>query len=149
MSLFTDIELALFTPELNLKRYLKGDKIDVFKEGQMATITYPNGYGHGPRTHNESIALNTIDKPIVKVREKEEMRIRKLVPLETAKLMGFSKEDYQAMRNAGMSDSQIYHCCGDSIVTTVLMGIFGNMFPISEEKTKWIIENYIEELKES
>ena len=75
------------------------------------------------------------------------MRIRKLVPVECMKLMGFTREDYQAMRDVGLSDSQIYHCAGDSIIVTVLMNIFGTMLPISEEELRVITKNYIEEIR--
>ncbi len=71
------------------------------------------------------------------------MRIRKLTPTTCMKLMGFTKEDVAAMRQAGMSDMQIYHCAGDSIVTTVLMGIFGEM---SETDYHEKIENYVERI---
>lgn len=77
------------------------------------------------------------------------LRIRKLVPVETTKLMGFERKDYQAMRDIGMSDSQIYHCCGDSIITTCLMAIFGQMLPISENELQQKIENYVESIKEN
>ena len=111
----------------------------------MATTTFPNGYGHGPRTHNESIALNTIDRPSVKM----DLRIRKLVPLETMKLMGFERKDEQAMREIGMSDAAIYHCSGDSIVTTCLMALFGQMLPISENELQQKIESYVENIVEN
>ena len=75
------------------------------------------------------------------------MRIRKLVPVECMKLMGFTREDYQAMRDVGLSDSQIYHCAGDSIIVSVLMNIFGTMLPISEEELRTITKNYIEEIR--
>lgn len=81
-------------------------------------------------------------------RDTMNLRIRKLVPLETCKLMGFEEKDYQAMRDIGMSDSQIYHCCGDSIVVTCLMAIFGQML-FDEETLKSKIENYVESLKEN
>ena len=149
MSLFTDNELALITTDLNIRRYLNGDKIDVFKVGQMATTTYPNGYDHGPRTHNESISLNTIDRPIVKVKEGEIMRIRKLVPCECVKLMSFTREDYQALRDIGQTDAQIYHEMGDSICVNVLVAIIGALLPISDEKLQQGIRDYIEEIKES
>lgn len=87
----------------------------------------------------------------VSERERESkmsLRIRKLVPLETCKLMGFEEKDYQAMRDIGMSDSQIYHCCGDSIVVTCLMAIFGQML-FDEETLKQKIENYADSLKEA
>ena len=120
---FTDLEKSLFTEDENIRRYIDSDKIDEFKEGQMATTTYPNGYGHGPRTHNESIALNTIDRPVVK----NNLRIRKLTPLECMRLMGFEDQDYNAMREIGMSDMAIYHMAGDSIVVNVLEAIFKEM----------------------
>ena len=111
----------------------------------MATTTFPNGYGHGPRTHNESIALNTIDRPSVKM----DLRIRKLVPLETMKLMGFERKDEQAMREIGMTDSAIYHCAGDSIIVTCLVALFGQMLPIGDNDLQHKIEKYVETLKEN
>ncbi|MBO7715222.1 MAG: DNA cytosine methyltransferase [Methanobrevibacter sp.] len=144
-NVYTDIEKSLFTKDGNINRYLGSEKVDEFKDGQMATTTYPNGWGHGPRTHNESIALNTIDRPSVK----QNLRIRKLVPCETLKLMGFEKCDHQAMREVGMSDSAIYHCSGDSIVTTCLMALLGQMLPISEKELKQKIEDYVKSIVES
>lgn len=146
-SVFVENDLLLITPDLNIRRYLGGDKVDTFKVGQMATVSYPNGYGHGPRTHNESIALNTIDKPIVKVKENNKMRIRKLVPCETMKLMGFTREDFQSMRDVGMTDNQIYHCAGDSLVVSLCSMLIGVLLPIHENELKNIVENYIEEVK--
>ena len=142
---YTELEKQLFDGGGNIKRYIGSNKIDLFKEGQMATTTFPNGYGHGPRTHNESIALNTIDRPSVKM----DLRIRKLVPLETMKLMGFERKDEQAMREIGMTDSAIYHCAGDSIIVTCLIALFGQMLPISENELEHKIEKYVETLKEN
>ena len=76
------------------------------------------------------------------------MRIRKLVPVECIKLMGFTKEDEKAMRDCGMTDAQIYHCAGDSIVVSVLCMILGKLLPISDNQLKEITENYIEKVKE-
>lgn len=64
-SMYTETEKKLFTDDGNIRRYINSDIIDKFQEGQMATTSYPNGYGHGPRTHNESISLNLADKPSV------------------------------------------------------------------------------------
>lgn len=75
------------------------------------------------------------------------LRIRKLCPCETTKLMGFERKDYQAMRDIGMSDMQIYHCCGDSIVVTCLMGIFGQML-FDEDTLKNKLETYVEGVKD-
>ena len=144
-NVFSELEKRLFTKDGNINRYIGSDKVDQFKDGQMATTTYPNGWGHGPRTHDESIALNTIDRPSVKMN----LRIRKLVPCETMKLMGFERCDYQAMREVGMSDSAIYHCSGDSIVTTCLMALLGQMLPISEKELKQKIEDYVKSIVEN
>ena len=73
------------------------------------------------------------------------LRIRKLVPLETMKLMGFERKDCQAMQDVGLSDMAIYHCSGDSIITTCLVAIFGQML-MSEEELQQKIENYVERL---
>jgi len=75
------------------------------------------------------------------------LRIRKLVPVETIKLMGFERKDYQALREIGQSDAQIYHECGDSIVVTCLMGIFGQML-FDEDTVSKKIENYVEVVKD-
>lgn len=75
------------------------------------------------------------------------LRIRKLVPVETIKLMGFERKDYQALRDIGQSDAQIYHECGDSIVVTCLMGIFGQML-FDEDTLKNKLETYVEGVKD-
>ena len=74
------------------------------------------------------------------------LRIRKLVPVETMKLMGFERKDEQAMREQNLSDMAIYHCSGDSIVVICLMALFGQMLPISEQELQQKIENHVERL---
>lgn len=107
------------------------------------------------RIYDDKVALSiaTCCQPYYltnRERESDRMnlRIRKLVPVETTKLMGFERKDYQAMRDIGQSDMQIYHECGDSIVVTCLMAIFGQM--LFDEKTlKEKLENYVESIKEN
>ena len=53
-------------------------------------------------------------------------RIRKLTPRETWRLMGVKDEDFERVQG-NQSNSSLYHLSGDSIVTTVLMAIFGMM----------------------
>lgn len=55
-------------------------------------------------------------------------RIRKLTPKECMRLMGVKDEDTQKMKDAGISDSQLYKMAGNSIVVNVLEGIFTQMF---------------------
>ena len=69
--------------------------------------------------------------------EKPTYRIRKLTPLECLRLMDFDDEDYKKIRDIGVSDSQIYAQCGNSIVVACLYGIFEKAFvhtEITEEK---------------
>lgn len=54
--------------------------------------------------------------------------IRKLTERECMRLMGFSEADTKAMASVGLSKFNIYHSAGDSIVTTVLVALLGNLF---------------------
>lgn len=53
-------------------------------------------------------------------------RIRKLSPKECFRLQGVKDEDYEKIAK-NQSDSSLYHLAGDSITTTVLMAIFGEL----------------------
>ena len=59
---------------------------------------------------------------------KTKYRIRKLTPKECIRLMDFDDSDYGKIKAIGMSDSQIYKQCGNSIVVACLQGIFRKMF---------------------
>lgn len=53
--------------------------------------------------------------------------IRKLTPRECWRLMGFSDEDFDKAKAAGISDTQLYKQAGNSIVVDVLMAIFRSL----------------------
>lgn len=72
----------------------------------------------------------------------QQYRVRKLTERECFKLMGVKQEDFEKIRQ-NQSKSSCYHLAGDSIVTTVLMAIFGQMFDV-DWKTK--INELAEEL---
>lgn len=57
----------------------------------------------------------------------DQLRIRKLTPLETFLLMGFDKEDYEKVKATGISNAQMYKIMGNSIVVNVLEKIFYNL----------------------
>lgn len=57
----------------------------------------------------------------------DNMRIRKLTPLECWRLMGFDDEDFEKAKAAGISNSQLYKQAGNSIVVNVLEGILKNL----------------------
>ena len=57
-----------------------------------------------------------------------QIRIRKLTPKETWRLMGFSDRDFDAAKNAGISNSQLYKQAGNSIVVDVLYYIYVELY---------------------
>lgn len=103
------------------------EKIIITKNGIMPTIT----------TRPDILG-------VVERKDMEQLRIRKLTPLECLKLQGFSEEDYNAIKER-FSDSAIYHVAGDSIsVSTLMCGVFGTMTNIDYRKAT---QDYIETLK--
>ena len=52
------------------------------------------------------------------------MKVRKLTPLECIKLMGFDAQDYKKLKDAGISDTQIYKQAGNSIAVNVAEALF-------------------------
>lgn len=61
-------------------------------------------------------------------------RIRKLTAKECLRLMGVSDEDTQKMKEAGISENQLYRLAGNSIVVPVLEGIFTQMFKVDRDE---------------
>lgn len=59
--------------------------------------------------------------------EKCPLRIRKLTPKETWRLMGFDDEDFEKAEKVN-SSAQLYKQAGNSIVVNVLEEIFKNLF---------------------
>ena len=71
----------------------------------------------------------------------ENLRIRKLTPRECFRLMGVKDEDYDKARK-NQSDGSLYHLAGDSICTSCLMAIFGELLDINwEEKLNELLES--------
>lgn len=69
-----------------------------------------------------------------------DLRIRKFTPKECWRLMGIKDEDYEKVAK-NQSNASCYHLAGDSIVTTVLMAIFGQMFDVNwKEKINELAE---------
>lgn len=58
--------------------------------------------------------------------------------------MGFQEADTKACKAIGQSRYQIAHEAGDSIVTTVLMGVFGELLGIDYQSK---IDEHAEKLR--
>lgn len=78
--------------------------------------------------NGEKLDLQITDiKPIPT--EETQLRIRKLTPRECFRLMGLKDEDIDLVME-NQTNSSAYHLAGDSIVTTCLMAIFGELLGI-------------------
>ena len=77
-------------------------------------------------THGTSNTITTVQKDNYAI--ENNYRVRKLMPLECWRLMGFSDSDFNKAKNAGLSNSQLYKQAGNSIVVPVLEGIFSELF---------------------
>lgn len=66
----------------------------------------------------------------------QDLRIRKLTPLECWRLQGFPDWAFNLAREAGLSDSQLYKQAGNSVTVPVIKAIADGMGYNSEEETK-------------
>ncbi len=82
------------------------------EDGLLPTITTNKGEG-------SKVAILPVTNNI---------RIRKLTPRETFRLMGFSDRDFDVAQNAGISNSQLYKQAGNSIVVDVLYYIYRELY---------------------
>lgn len=120
---FTSLQAKMFTPEGDVKRYVDSDIVDTFDVGQMADISFPNGYNKGKRVHNYCPAINTTTTKNGFVYKELDMRIRKLTPKECFRLMGFDDESFHKAESVN-SNTQLYKQAGNSIVVDVLEELF-------------------------
>lgn len=71
--------------------------------------------------------LTTVQKDNLLLEGQKQYRIRKLTPRECWRLMGYTDEDFEKAKAAGVSNSQLYKQAGNAIVKQVLMAIFSQM----------------------
>lgn len=93
-----------------------GDTIDAFNERV-------NKSGCSPTLTTRPEGFKTAILPVT-----NNLRIRKLTPKECFRLMGFSDENYQAAKDVGVSNSQLYKQAGNSIVVDVLYYILVELY---------------------
>ena len=89
--------------------------------------------------------LTALDRHGVAVGNYPHYRIRRLTPLETWRLQGFSDEDFFKVRNAGMSDSQLYKQAGNSVTINVIDALAKNINELHKTLSKRNIKVYNEE----
>lgn len=97
--------------------------------GGVADLSYPNSKTRRGRVQENGTISPTItatETGICKI--ESPIRIRKLTPKECFRLMGFSDQDFDAAKNAGISNSQLYKQAGNSIVVDVLYYIYVELY---------------------
>lgn len=82
-----------------------------------------NQSGYSPTITTRPEGFKTAILPVTK-----DIRIRKLTPKETWRLMGFSDQDFNAAQNVGISQTQLYKQAGNSIVVDVLYYIYVELY---------------------
>jgi DNA (cytosine-5)-methyltransferase 1 len=101
-------------------------------EGTSPCITSAWGAGGGmtPMLTDANLETTKTKEFIEQVRGHEEMRyrIRKLTPRECFRLMGVDDADIDKLMSAGISNSQLYKCAGNSIVVDTLYHLFRKMY---------------------
>ncbi len=83
------------------------------------------GYRPPMKGFSKTLRANANDTGIV-----DGIRIRKLTPRETFRLMGFSDKNFDAAQRAGISNSQLYKQAGNSIVVDVLYYIYVELYKV-------------------
>jgi len=135
-STFTKVQADMITQDGNIKRYVDSDIVDEFNVGDVADISFPNGYNKGNRVFKEKCpTLNgTTTSSSFIVKEEEPLKIRKLTPKEAGRLMGVSDEDIDKLIEIGFSDSVLFKLFGNSIIVDIMYYIFKNLFKYEEKE---------------
>ena len=81
-----------------------------------------------PNTQGLCNTLTSVQKDNLVMEINTNYRIRKLIPLECWRLMGFTDDDFRKAESVN-SNAQLYKQAGNSIVKNVLMMIFRQMLP--------------------
>lgn len=134
---------------------MRGGKYDKFLEEPVSCASRGRPTVGG--TNQQQIELNGTNANSITTVQKDSMvceppkqeqtyRIRALTERECFRLMGVKEEDYQKIASHQSRSSQI-HLAGDSIVTTCLMAIFGEMFENVDYRKR--IEEVEESVKEN
>lgn len=73
------------------------------------------------------------DSPKIIFKDNNEYQIRKLTPLETLRVQGFSKEFTDNIEKYGMSDTQLYKQSGNAVSPPVISEIINNLLEYLNE----------------
>lgn len=93
------------------------------KDDQVTQYEYKDGVVYFPKNYISKQTEQVDNEP-----DLQGYRIRKLTPKECMRLMGFDDSDYDSVQEVGVSNSQLYKQCGNSIVVDVLYHIYKELY---------------------
>lgn len=107
---------------INIDRNLKSDKSEIMEVRAILTPNRLNKRQNGRRIKNEgepSFTLTAKDRHGVYLKNKENIRIRRLTPKECFRLQGFSDEMFEKVRAVNF-DNQLYKQAGNSVSVPIV-----------------------------
>lgn len=110
--------LTCFTDMTNHGGFIRGKAFKPHYENSKYSWTLTTS-GGGRATDNFIVVENVSNK-------KNHLNIRKLTPLESWRLMGWSDEDFEKVKS--FSNTTLYRLAGNSVVVPVLKEIFRTLF---------------------
>lgn len=93
-------------------------------EGDSVNTSYPNSKTRRGRVGKQvaqTLQAGEVNQGVVT----NEIRIRKLTPLECWRLQGFTEEQFYKAKNSGVSKSQLYKQAGNAVTVNVVDAIVG------------------------
>ncbi|MDW3922257.1 DNA cytosine methyltransferase [Staphylococcus saprophyticus] len=92
------------------------------EQGDSINVSYPTSKTRRGRVGKQvaqTLQAGEVNQGVVM----NDIRIRKLVPIETWRLQGFSDEQFYKAKNSGVSNSQLYKQAGNSVTVNVVDAI--------------------------
>ncbi|MDW4174550.1 DNA cytosine methyltransferase [Staphylococcus saprophyticus] len=92
------------------------------EQGDSVNVSYPTSKTRRGRVGKQvaqTLQAGEVNQGVVM----NDIRIRKLVPIETWRLQGFSDEQFYKAKNSGVSNSQLYKQAGNSVTVNVVDAI--------------------------
>ena len=94
----------------------------IAEQGDSVNVSYPTSTTRRGRVGKQvaqTLQAGEVNQGVVM----DDVRIRKLVPIETWRLQGFADEQFYKAKNSGVSNSQLYKQAGNSVTVNVVDAI--------------------------
>src|SRR5699024_644623 len=94
----------------------------IAEQGDSVNVSYPSSKTRRGRVGKQvaqTLQAGEVNQGVVM----NDIRIRKLVPIETWRLQGFTDEQFYKAKESGMSNSQLYKQAGNAVTVNVVDAI--------------------------